>query len=130
MSDTLFAGQILNPSNDPNAGFIESASAYCRLYMQTDGNLVMYLFKEQPPSEAGWKNAVWASHTQTTDGSTFQHSCIMQQDGNLVIYDTAGNPVWATGTNDNPGAYAKVQDDGNFVIYDSGNSPLWYTGTH
>ena len=48
----------------------------------------------------------------------------MQNDGNLVIYDASGAPVWASYTQGNA-ARAVVQDDGNFVVYDSAWQPLW-----
>ena len=54
----------------------------------------------------------------------------MQVDGNLVIYDAAGNPRWATYTNV-PYSYLRVQPDGNVVIYDpEDDSPLWHTSTY
>jgi hypothetical protein len=49
----------------------------------------------------------------------------MQNDGNLVIYDGSGAPVWSSGTWGNSAARAVVQDDGNFVVYDAGWQPLW-----
>ena len=45
---------------------------------------------------------------------------IMQEDGNLVIYDRIGRPVWETGTGGNHGATAIFQTDGNLVIYHHG----------
>jgi subtilisin family serine protease len=56
------------------------------------------------------------------------YTLIMQDDGNLVLYDTAGQPLWHTNTWGYPGAYAIFQDDGNFVIY-LGSWPLWHTNT-
>ena len=41
---------------------------------------------------------------------------VMQSDGNLVLYGIRG-PVWATNTSGNQGAYLKIQNDGNLVIY-------------
>ena len=52
----------------------------------------------------------------------------MQGDGNLVEYDNAGLPVWASGTG-TPGARTIVQDDGNVVVYDASNQALWATDT-
>ena len=53
---------------------------------------------------------------------------IMQDDGNFVLYDQDNEPVWASNTGGNPGAYLAVQDDGNVVVYQDG-SPLWATNT-
>lgn len=55
------------------------------IFMQGDGNLVMY----------DASGAVWASGTDGRPGAFL----VMQDDGNLVIYDPAGTPLWATGTN-------------------------------
>ncbi|MER6358851.1 hypothetical protein ABT186_45520 [Streptomyces sp. NPDC001634] len=63
----------------------------------------------------------------------------MQTDGNLVAYlktgKGAGQAVWSTGTNGNPGAYAVMQTDGNLVVYKSGGGPglggaLWSSPTY
>jgi subtilase family serine protease len=57
---------------------------------------------------------------------------VMQNDGNLVLYQATGPAVWATGTyGQNCGAgqcLAVFQGDGNFVVY-NGASPLWNSGT-
>ena len=57
---------------------------------------------------------------------------IMQDDGNLVIYDVYNNALWSSAT------YQKgtkphhliMQTDGNLVIYDGNNNPRWATGTN
>jgi len=49
----------------------------------------------------------------------------MQGDGNLVLYDTSGQPIWASGTQGNPGAFLAVQNDGNLVIFDSAGHSIW-----
>ena len=54
---------------------------------------------------------------------------IMQDDGNLVLYDGAGKALWASGTARHPGADAVMQADGNLVVYDSTGHPLWASGT-
>ena len=56
--------------------------------------------------------------------------CVMQGDGNLVVYDGGGAAVWDSGTWDSPGAALFVQDDGNVVIYRPEGHPLWATGTN
>jgi hypothetical protein len=56
----------------------------------------------------------------------------MQTDGNLVLYDQSqGDPIWATGTTGNSGAYLRLQaNDGNLVESNqAGTAALWSTGT-
>ncbi|RSS82045.1 hypothetical protein [Streptomyces sp. WAC06614] len=58
----------------------------------------------------------------------------MQPDGNLVLDHTAGANLWASGTWNNPGAYAVLQTDGNFVVYKKDGGPtkggaLWSSRT-
>lgn len=68
---------------------------------------------------------LWATGT-VGRGSTFK----VQGDGNVVLYDSRGQALWATMTNGNPGAFLAVQPDGNLVVYrKSDRRPLWYTAT-
>lgn len=83
--------------------------------MQTDGNLVLY----------GATGALWSTHTWGIPGN----HAILQKDGNLVVYTTAGRALWSSKTNGHPGDYAHLQNDGNFVVY-SGTKALWASGTY
>jgi hypothetical protein len=49
----------------------------------------------------------------------------MQSDGNFVLYNINGTPLWHAQTYGNPGAYLAVQDDGNVVVYSRYLTPLW-----
>jgi hypothetical protein len=49
---------------------------------------------------------------------------IMQTDGNLVAYDAANVPKWATGTNGKVVTHVIMQTDGNLVIYNN-TTPVW-----
>ncbi|MER5194170.1 protein kinase domain-containing protein [Streptomyces sp. NPDC002755] len=53
---------------------------------------------------------------------------VMQQDGNLVIYDQDGKARWAAVTS-GEGNSARFQADGNLVVYNSGGQPLWASRT-
>lgn len=50
---------------------------------------------------------------------------VMQGDGNLVEYSSAGQVLWTAGTSRNPGAFAAMQFDGNFVVYSPAHRALW-----
>lgn len=53
----------------------------------------------------------------------------MQGDGNLVIYDGSGRPIWASNTSGASGAFLAVLDDGTLAIYRAdGNAVLWVAG--
>lgn len=83
--------------------------------MQTDGNLVLY----------GATGALWSTHTWGIPGN----HAILQKDGNLVVYTTAGRALWSSKTHGHPGDYARLQNDGNFVVY-GGSKALWASGTY
>lgn len=51
----------------------------------------------------------------------------MQTDGNLVVYTPTGQPVWNTGTFGRPGATLVMQSDGNLVLYSANGAPLWWS---
>jgi hypothetical protein len=106
------------------AGGPDQGKNYCMcdpngwaLYMQTDGNLVIY-------NQAGVPQ--WSSRTTGGDANS---SAIMQSDGNFVIYDN-GVPRWASNTSGHPGAVLAFQNyDGNLVVYSSTGQPLWASHT-
>lgn len=104
--DTLPAGSRLTAGQS-----LVSPNARYRLVYQADGNLVLYDDVE--------RTAPWASHTgATTPGSAWLQGdgnfvvldgqsvmrwatgtagasrLVVQNDGNLVLYDAAGQPVW------------------------------------
>ena len=60
-----------------------------------------------------------------------RYQLVLQDDGNLVIYDlNAGHKaVWSSGTNGRAVNFAVMQTDGNFVIYGF-PGPVWATGTN
>ncbi|MBC7921020.1 MAG: hypothetical protein H7Z75_07990 [Ferruginibacter sp.] len=56
---------------------------------------------------------------------------ILQEDGNLVIYDASNRPLWASNTPGQPQITRCVmQADGNLVLYDNNGRPYWDSGTY
>ncbi|MFJ9769763.1 hypothetical protein ACIRVF_00765 [Kitasatospora sp. NPDC101157] len=55
---------------------------------------------------------------------------VYQPDGNLVLYRSDGQPLWASNTAGQLAFRASMQDDGNFVLYQPDGSPYWATGTN
>jgi len=37
-------------------------------------------------------------------------------DGNFVVYNSSGAPVWHAGGYGNPGAYLSIRDDGALIV--------------
>ena len=108
----LTADQTLLPGEElvaPGGGY--------RFIYQNDGNLVLYRTSDDV--------ALWAS---ATDGRPVG-LCIMQGDGNLVIYGPQREPVWDSSTHGSPGSRLVMQDDGNAVIYRPNGEPIWATNT-
>ena len=105
----LGSGQMLNAGEQ-----LKSSDRRFTLWMQLDGNLVLY----------GPAGALWASGTGRA-GSV----AIMQGDGNLVVVAPGNVPVWSSGSAGNPGAYLALQSDGNLVIYSTSNRAVWATMT-
>jgi pimeloyl-ACP methyl ester carboxylesterase len=108
--DAMQPGEVLNPGLS-----IASANGRFHFIYQGDGNLVLY----------DGVTPLWAS---STDGRPVG-VCIMQDDGNLVIYARGGQPIWSSDTWQYPGSRLVVQDDGNVVIYSPDGTPVWATDT-
>jgi hypothetical protein len=135
----LLPGQQLfsNPQSGQENLLFTPTRAFM-LIMQGDGNLVYYAINDSL-LDGAWSNigdrtiyteVVWASNANV--GLGFDPRCIMQDDGNLVVYSgpTDHFPAWSSGTFGHPGegAFLRPQDDGNLVIY-IGNTPIWQSGT-
>ncbi|WP_406099863.1 mannose-binding protein [Streptomyces sp. NBC_01013] len=54
------------------------------------------------------------------------HRAIFQPDGNLVIHNGDDRPIWASKTHDHPGAQLVLRADGKVVVAENGNV-LWST---
>jgi Common central domain of tyrosinase len=108
--DDMQAGEVLAPDTE-----IRSASGRYRFVYQGDGNLVLY--------DGG--RALWASGTNGRPVGV----CIMQGDGNVVVYGRRGEAIWDSGTWRHHGSRLVVQDDGNVVIYTPGGQAVWSTDT-
>ncbi|WP_236873207.1 protease pro-enzyme activation domain-containing protein [Burkholderia sp. MSMB0856] len=67
---------------------------------------------------------------QTVYSASQNHRLVMQNDGNLVLYNVSGAAIWNSGTFGNAGAYAVFQTDGNFVVYSAGGRALWFSATN
>lgn len=57
---------------------------------------------------------------------------MVQEDGNVVVYDSRDKARWASDTyGQGEGPYKfRMQDDGNLVLYDSGDSAIWASNTN
>jgi hypothetical protein len=115
-----------------------------RLMLQDDGNLVLYVIDdEQIPADITplllhtedlaqlYHNALWSTRTHTFSQKAGPGAyCVMEEDGNFVIYDDDDNPRFQTRTKGNPGAFLRCQDDGNLVIYTRDKKAIWQSMTY
>lgn len=124
------SGSVVNNLNAPSIIYSPNRR-YFLVYVVSGtaseaGKLVLY--------KAGSNQVLWRS------GGIASGSCIMQTDGNLVVYALSDerwspiqdrNPAWSSNTHGNNGAFLAIQNDGNVVIYNQNNTrALWATGTN
>ncbi len=121
-----------------------SALGGFRLAMQSDGDLVLYTIDEDklpddvrvvlahtPDVVKLYTSKIWSLHTNVPGERAGRGSyCIMQEDGNFVVYDARGRACFESNTHGHPGSYLRCQDDGNIVIYTPDSQPIWSSGTH
>lgn len=121
------------------------------IQMQGDGNLVIYNGK----SVAVWSSmngltnaekkmdcplkgttsigAVLMGGVKMTPGQKLVspngiYSCVLQGDGNLVVYEYGQTAIWNTQSTGMGVTHCVMQNDGNFVVY-SNNIPKWHSQT-
>ena len=113
------------------------------LVLQPDGELVLFNASNSPIWRAGMAivlpppraSSVLPAGGQLNPGQYLQaarqpYTCVMQSDGNLVVYKLGSTPVWATGTNGKGAAIAIMQGDGNLVLYTAAHVPVWASNTN
>jgi hypothetical protein len=106
-SDVLLANNSL-----PVGGSLRSSNGNIGLFVQSDGNVVLY--------DAAMR-ALWA--TNKPGAAT---ALILQSDGNLVLYAGA-RALWSSNT---VGATQLiVQNDGNLVLHTVTGAAIWSSGT-
>ena len=108
------AGSVLRPPAQLSANqSLRSPNGRFVALLQGDGNFVV--FADGRPGFATRTRAAGAA-------------LALQSDGNVVIYDSQGRPLWASGTGGSGGSDQLVmQDDGNLVLYGP-RGAVWATG--
>lgn len=115
-----------------------------RLTMQDDGNLVIYsatnpIWSSKADNVYNGSGNSGSKVSNINPGYSFRRGVkvyssnrsyylSLQNDGNLVLANRNGDPIWSS-TTDNRGGKAEFQNDGNLVIYDSYNKSIWATNT-
>ncbi|ASZ14214.1 hypothetical protein KTO58_02900 [Chitinophaga pendula] len=96
--------------------YLVSANGRYSLFMQTDGNLVLYKLDG---------SILWQTNT---GGHTEYFRIWMSPNGSLALLDRNNLIITTTPTNTYPGAFLQLLDTGNLVIYD-GTTIIWSTNT-
>jgi len=52
-----------------------------------------------------------------------------RDDGELLLADSTGKPVWSVGSAGIPAGGLTLMLDGDLVLYDAGDWPVWSSGT-
>ncbi len=107
--DTMQPGQVLTPK-----AFIKSPNKVYTLWYRDDNALELH-------------NSLHTVTWQTWPSSGVAGVCIMQTDGNLVVYDRNARAVWASNTH-TPGSRLRVLDDGNVAIHTPDGTMVWSSG--
>jgi hypothetical protein len=116
-----------------------------RLHMRDDGNLVLSILDDErlpedtqavrahaPETMDLYSAEIWSTETHVPkDGADVGSYCVMQEDGEFVVFDVNGKPCYRTKTGGHPGAFLRLQDDGNVVLYvrDPQLRSLWASNT-
>lgn len=112
-------------SEDKQGFQLESDNGKYVARIQDDGNFVVYSMKDKD----NVKNAIWNSGTNGKGKGPYRVT--MQEDGNLVVYDSTNAALWNSQTNGKgtPDYKLIMQDDGNLVVYDKTGKATWNSGT-
>jgi hypothetical protein len=115
--DRLLNGEALVPNQSIAAADLLSTYHFT---LQDDGNLVFFATSNLNPSASG--TVLWSSKSA---GHADVWEMVMQNDGNLVVYDVYGSVLWNSNTIGQR-AWLMIWP-GNAAIYDIFGFELWST---
>lgn len=96
---------------------LTSPSGSHTLVHQDDGNLVLY-------GNEG-RHAAWATHTWWAGDGWAE----LTADGDLVVRNVCGTPVWSSGTAGSDAQQLAVDDEGRIALLDADGSAVWEVRT-
>ena len=106
------------------------------LHVQDDGNLtvrnrdgkVLWALSDVNQSKAELRTGQTLKGGEERKSFNGKNTLRMQEDGNLVLINSAGKVLWHAGTAPNAGAVTTMQADGNLTVTKNGKA-LFHTGT-
>ncbi len=106
--------------------YLQSSSGRFQLWMQGDGNVVLYDTSTTP---SGVVYQTFTNRTQSGIGDNAGARLAIQGTGNLVVYSVAGAALWFTRLPNDQGdaRYMKVTDEGRIAIFSRSGGLLWYS---
>lgn len=117
---------IINEEMTIQAGYALSTydSSY-ELIMAENGNLLLYRC-DTKHSGCATGRIIWETATQGHSNAYAK----FQKDGNFVVYDSDGKPIWASSHDGNyslpqDSSSLYLQNDGNLVIYAKNGKSVW-----
>jgi hypothetical protein len=117
-SFSKLTGSLNNDGTLNSNSYIQSDDGVYQLWMQSDGNVVLYGCN---------KEVLWSTGTCCTSAS---RRLVMQTDGNLVLYE-GNKAIWDSKTNGrgNQPFTLTLQVDGNLVLNSATAGAIWTSGT-
>jgi hypothetical protein len=106
-------GSTLENGSRPVVGRLHSKNKAVYLTMQSDGNLVLY--RNTNVFNDSVDHPIWSTNTFRWKEPVLE--CVMQKNGDLVLYDQKHKIMWSSQTGGHPGAKLSMDDDGSIYIH-------------
>jgi hypothetical protein len=116
----LYPDEYLLPNGEER---LTSPNGRYRFWYVKDG----YLCLRRNREHQSVADVLWISPSKGKPGA----QCVMQDDGNLVLYPGTAHKdaIWSTRTNGHPGCHLVVQNNGNVAIVQDDGDRVWSTRT-
>jgi hypothetical protein len=124
--DRLFAGTLTHCSLKSTEGLV-SRNGRHRFVLRQDGNLVL---ESMPRTSKIVNDSLWTIRWESESAAGPDCRLVLQVDGNLVLYNAAGDVEWATHTLSTGAIVLVVHDDGDVTMHDRAGAVVWSSGTH
>jgi hypothetical protein len=126
-TNQCFAGNNGVDGNNYDAYGVQTDTSYCNIDAAGPYTNMVYqinMQSQKPAAKLLVNQKLNVGQVLASDNGLYY--LILQQDGNLVVYNNQDKALWAAGTSGKKSAYLIMQTDNNFCVYpSSGSGAFW-----
>lgn len=121
--------RALGLTNEDLSPLLNSAEGYIQVWERAESHKAPFFPTGSAAQGGDMQPNEVLNPGQLIKSANGEYTFVYQNDGNLVLYQKDGTPLWASDTYGSSPGVCIMQSDGNLVIYDANGKPIWSSDT-